>query len=220
MTQHQSIPLTFSYEAQTADTQPLSGTIDPSDAATATARLESLGLRVMRLDPSAPPPRPKSLRGDDFLAFNRPLAQLTAPGMPVEHGLRLIARDMRSGRLSATLQQVATDLEKGMFLPEALDRNRAKFPPLYARLVDAGVRANNLPAMLLNLGRHLEMVQRLRALLWRSFSYPLLVLVGLIGVMAFLGVSVPPQFAVMFAEFKIHPPAVTRALLAVTHVMG
>lgn len=206
----------FAYQAQTTTAEALTGTITAPDAQAAARTLEGLGLRVLEVTPAQPPARRgRPVRGEDFLAFNQQLAQMTAAGLPVEYGLRLIARDMRSGRLAATIDDVAADLEAGQPLGEAFDRHADKFPPLYGRLVQAGVRANNLPAMLLNLGRHLEMVQRLRALLWRAFSYPLMVVIGLLVVMAFLGLFVLPQFASIFKEFKIQLPLITDILLTV-----
>ncbi len=77
--------------------------------------------------------------------------------MPVEQGLRLIAQDMRSGRLSATVRTIVAELESGRTLSEAFDRHRAQFPPLYARLVEAGIKSNNLSGILFNLGEHLEL---------------------------------------------------------------
>ena len=98
-------------------------------------------------------------------------------------GLRLIAADLRGGggALSRTVEQVAAELERGTPLPEAFEKYKGQFPSLYGRLVGAGVRAGNLPGVLFNLGRHLELVQRLREALWRSLAYPLAILVGLAG---------------------------------------
>ena len=182
-------------------------------------------------------PTGKALRGDDFAAFNQQFAQLTRAGMPVEHGLRLIAGDMRRGRLSRTIEQVAEELERGTPLGEAFNKHRGQFPTLYGRLVDAGGRGGDLPGVLLGLGRHLELVQRLRATLWRALSYPLMVFVGLCLVLIFLGMFVLPQFqqiydglyqsskAAGFAGITGRPraappdpslPAVTRWLMALT----
>src|SRR6478752_70109 len=134
---------TFAYEAQTAGEEAISGTIVASGTAEASRRLEAMGLRIIELKPADPVGRGRPLRGDDFLAFNRQLAQMTASGLPVEYGLRLIAKDMRSGRLGATINAVAADLEGGMSLGDAFERHADRFPPLYGRLVRAGIRANN-----------------------------------------------------------------------------
>jgi type IV pilus assembly protein PilC len=213
------IPLCFAYQAQTELGQAVSGTIDAADADQATRLLQALRLRVIQIDPATAPPRPKAITGDDFLAFNQQLTHLTRAGLPVEHGLRLIAQDMRSGRLAETVRQVADDLERGTPLEQAFEKRHQQFPPLYGRLVAAGVKTANLPGMLLNLGRHMEMVYRLRALLWRSLAYPLIVLGALAMIMVFLCVFVIPKFEAIFQDFGIQLPAATVFILNIARLM-
>jgi type II secretory pathway component PulF len=207
-------PASFAYEAQTLEGEPLSGTIDAPDADAAAQLLRGLRVRVLRLEPTARRPRAAALRGEDFAAFNQQLAQLTAAGLPIEHGLRLIAQDMRSGRLATTVRDVAAELERGTPLPEAFARHRGRFPALYARLVDAGIRTGNLPGMLLSLGRHLDLVTRLRGMIWRAAAYPLMVLAGLAVVIVFLSIAVIPQFREVFKSFGTRLPAVTVFILS------
>ena len=207
-------PESFAYRAQTDDGKAFSGTIDADDAEQASRLLRSLRLSVLEITPvHHAAPRPRTLRGDDFFAFNQQLTFLTRAGLPVEHGLRLIAQDMRRGRLKETVRQLAAELERGTPLDQAFEKQKAQFPPLYAQLIAAGVATSNLPGMLLNLGRHMEMVYRLRAMLWRAFAYPAAVLAGLLGVLLFLGFFVIPQFEEMFKSFRVDVPPVTQLLL-------
>ena len=209
----QDAPTSFAYEAQTEKGQPLSGTIDAPDAERASNLLQSLRVRVLRIDPVGFAARSAPLRGDDFASFNQQLAHLTAAGLPVEHGLRLIAQDVRSGRLAETIRTVAGELERGTPMGEAFERHREKFPPLYGRLVEAGVRTGDLSGMLLNLGRHLELVNRLRGMMWRATAYPLIVLVVLLVVLLFISGWIIPQFEALFADFGVRLPQVTQLLL-------
>src|SRR5215211_1034587 len=117
------MPDAFAYQAQTADGQTLSGTIDASDAEHAGSLLQALRLRVLEISPAAHPPRPKALRGDDFVAFNQQQMHLTRAGLPVEHGLKLIAQDMRSGRLAETVRQLAAEMERGTPLDQAFEKH-------------------------------------------------------------------------------------------------
>lgn len=211
-------PSSFAYQAQTPDGQRLSGTVDAPDVNEARRRLVELGLRVSEMTPTPRPPRPKALGASDFAAFNQQLAHLAKAGMPLEHGLRLIAADLKSGRLARTVEQVAEELERGTPLGEAFEKHRGRFPALYGRLVAAGVAAGNLPGVLFNLGRHLEVVQRLREALWRAFAYPIMVLIGLTLVLVFLGIYVLPKFQEIFDDFKIRLPAITEMLLGLSRV--
>ena len=100
----------FAYQAQTIDGRALTGTIDAESADSARLQLESLQLRVLELRPE--PARTGAVRGEDFIAFNQQLAYLTAAGMPVEKGLRLIAQDLRGG-VAGTIRRVAEEMEQG-----------------------------------------------------------------------------------------------------------
>jgi len=209
MSQPPAIPVipsivSFAYRAQDTSSQPVSGTIDAPDLDEASRRLRSLGLRVVSIEPVHAPAVPRPLGSADFIAFNEQLAQLTTAGLPIEHGLKLIAQDLHGGRLAATVKAVAEELERGTPLADALAKNRNQFPPLYARLVEAGVKSNSLGGLLLNLSVHLEMVRRLRATLWRIVSYPLMVLVGLMIVLLFLSRYVFPQFQEMYDGYRPH----------------
>jgi type IV pilus assembly protein PilC len=209
----------FAYQAQTVDGLAVSGTIDAPNLDEAGRLLLTLRLRVLQIEPVRRPARAKPLRGDDFLAFNQQLTHLTSSGLPVEHGLRLIAQDMRSGRLGETVRQVAQELERGTPLGEAFEKHHTKFPPLYGKLVAAGVRTNNLPGMLMSLGRHVELIMRLRAMLWRAAAYPIMVMGGLILIVIFLGVFVLPKFEAIFQDFGTKLPAITMLLLSIPRMM-
>jgi type II secretory pathway component PulF len=134
-----------------------------------------------------------ALSGSDLLAFNHHLSALATAGLPLERGLWLAASEARSRRVREAIEALAKDLDAGVPLAEAFDRHRVNFPPVYARLMEAGLRSNNLPALLLSLARHEETIARLRSIIWRSVSYPLTVLAGLMMVATVISVFVLPQ---------------------------
>jgi type IV pilus assembly protein PilC len=210
----------FAYQAQTPQGQTLTGTIDATDVDAATQTLASLHLRVTAMEQS---PRPKSggamLRGADFLAFNQQLSHLTAAGLPVERSLRLLAREM-GGRRAAAVNAIAEELEKGTPLEAAFEKYASIFPPLYGMLIHAGMKASDLPAMLLNLGRHVEMIQRLRAAFWRAATYPLAVMAALLVVLGFLWLWVIPQLATnlvggIIRDFHLEMPFAYYTVIAI-----
>jgi type IV pilus assembly protein PilC len=205
--------LTFGYRAISPDGKPISGTIDAVSITDAAKQLASLRLTGVQMEQGNSPPKARALRGDDFFAFNQQLAQLTAAGLPVEQGLRLIAAELRRGPMKRTLEMVASDLESGKTLPQAIDAHRNQFPALYGHLVDAGIRAGNLPRILLNLGRHLTLVRRLQATLWRTFSYPIVVLCAFCAMTFFILMRVIPQFQDSFHEFGARLPVLTQIVM-------
>lgn len=207
----------------------MSGTLEAYDMETAVERLGALRIRVIDIRPADSAPAPgagaagggagtlvRPLRGEEFIAFNEQLAHLARAGLPLEHGLRMVATDLRRGRLAKTVAAVAEELERGTPLGQAFDTHKCRFPALYGRLVEAGVRSGNLAGVLLGLGRYLELTQRLRGTLWRALSYPLMVTVALLIVLVFLGQYVLPGFRTIFDDFNLSLPLPTEILLGLT----
>jgi type II secretory pathway component PulF len=106
-------PDSFAYQAQTTDGQTVAGTIDAQNIEHAQRLLNNLRLRVLQIEPTRRPIRTKRLNGDDFLSFNQQLTHLTTAGLPVEHGLRLIAQDMRTGRCAQPFRRLPPSLSAG-----------------------------------------------------------------------------------------------------------
>lgn len=198
---------------------PLTGTIQANDGDEARQKLTAMGLRLLELSSTQSPVAiPKPVRGNDLIVFNQHLAQLTQAGLPVEQSLRLIARDMSRGRLAASIEAVAEELDRGTPLAQAFEAHRGQFPSLYGKLVDAGVRASNLPGMLVNLGRHYELIHRLRATLWQTLTYPVIVFMFLMLFAAFASILVLPEFERMYRDFGTRLPALTQGILTLGHM--
>jgi type IV pilus assembly protein PilC len=191
----------FAYRALTPQGLPISGSIEAADHDSAQRLLAGMQLKVTQIEQLDRPPRGASLRSGDLLAFNQQLAQLTAAGLPVERGLRLIAQEARNPRVRAAIEHVAAEAERGKPLGEAFAACRGQFPPLYAQLVEAGVRTNDLSGMLFNLGRHMEVVNNLRAVIWRTVAYPCIVLVVLLGLIFFVSCYVLPDLSNTISGF-------------------
>jgi general secretion pathway protein F len=219
MTQPSLGPMTFAYQARTSGGQSISGTIDAPDVDRARQNLSALQLQVDRLQPARRPLVAMPLNLADFEAFNLQLAQLTAAGLPVEQGLRLVAQEMRRGRLRSAIQRAVTQLEQGKTLAEAISDQRSHFPPLYSRVIDAGIRSGNLSGVLLNLGRHLALTRRLRAMLWQTFSYPLFVVIFLLAMLAFILRELLPSMFKTYSEFHVQLPPLTQLLIAESNAL-
>jgi type IV pilus assembly protein PilC len=230
------IPQPFAYRATAQDGSEISGTIDASSADDARRRLQSLQLQNIQLLSAPIPQRARALRGEDFLVFNQQLAQLTGAGLPIEQGLRLVAKEMRRSSMRQTIDLVAAELESGKTLPEAVAAHRGKFPPLYSELIDAGIRTGNLSGILLNLGSHLTLIRRLQSILWQTLSYPIIVLLTFFGVLYFILVQLVPRWepllgsmaGMRFFSFAhgnyqsntLEIPVFTRVLFAVSDVVS
>lgn len=207
---------TVSFTAQTQEGLHAQGTLEAASPAAARDALQALGLQVLEVSPTAPPP-PRRVGALDLAAFNAQLAHLLEAGVPLEQSLRLVAEEAGAGRLADGIRQVATELENGLDLPAAIAKNKASFPPLYGQLVGAGIKSGNLPGVLASLSRHLEFDRKLRTMVWRASVYPLVVIGATGAVGLFLDLWVFPAFREIFWQFDAKMPWITRFCL---HYMG
>ncbi len=216
----------FGYRAQLASGRELSGTLNAADQAAAISALEALQLKVLELWPAGAPTRTRPLGAEDFKSFNQQLALLIKSGLPLETGLQLLAADAPRGRRVSVLSHISADLQAGLTLPQAVEKHRHEFPPDYARLLDAGIRTNNLSDVLVNLGNHLDLRGKLNEALVSALAYPACLVVALLGVLTFMGLEIFPRYQRFAAQwmssqrhvFGFNPqqqglPVLTRAVI-------
>jgi len=152
---------------------------------------------------------------NEFLLFNQQLASIAKAGVPLERGLRELSKDVASKSMRQLINDVATDLEAGVPIEEAFGKREKQFPPLYGRILKAGVETGRLSEMLTSLNRHLELAGHTRRIIFEAVSYPAVILT--LGAIIITGVFryVIPQFKPVLQEMvggKLNP--LTTAVLA------
>ena len=208
---------TFTYEALTAAGRLMQGTLEAGSSEEAGETLGGMQLKVNSIQ-KAEVARPKGLVGrNEFLLFNQQLASITKAGIPLERGLRELASDIASPRMRRLVGELAGDLEAGLSIDQAFEKRQDRFPPLYSRILKAGVQTGRLPEMLTNLNRHLELSSQTRRIIFEALAYPAVVLVFAAIILTGVFMFVIPQFKVILEEMMGGSlPAITRFALALS----
>jgi type II secretory pathway component PulF len=202
----------FQYNALTEAGRLMKGTIEAGSPAEAADTLKRMELNVSLLE-KAQVPQPRTAVGrNEFLLFNQQLASIAKAGVPLERGLRELSRDIASRSMRRLIEDVATDLEAGVPIEQAFGKREKQFPPLYGRILKAGVETGRLSEMLTSLNRHLELAGNTRRIVFEAISYPAVILtlgaIIITGVFAF----VIPQFRPVLQEMiggKLNPLTAT-----------
>ena len=140
---------------------------------------------------------------DEFAFFNEQLAAMLREGIPLEGALKQLCAGMRGGRLRAEIQQLESDLSRGMALEEALGRR--SLPEFYRRMVQIGARSDDLPTMLTLLADHYHKSNVLWTRLQGLMVYPLLVIVVSLGLTLAVAVAFNHFFAKFFSFIQTRP---------------
>ncbi len=150
----------------------MKGTLEAGSPAEAAEILKQMELNVSLLEKATPPPLRTSVGRNEFLLFNQQLASITKAGVPLERGLRELSHDVASKSMRQLIEDIAADLEAGVPIEEAFGRREKQFPPLYGRILKAGVETGRLSEMLTSLNRHLELAGHTRRIIFEAISYP------------------------------------------------
>ena len=205
---------TFKYNALTSAGRLMKGTIEAGSRDEADELLKQMQLVVNSLDKAALE-KPKTAIGrNEFMLFNQQLASITKAGIPLEKGLRELANDVDSKSMRKLVDAIADELEAGVSIEDAFEKRQKRFPPLYGRILKAGVETGRLNEMLTSLNRHLEMATQTRRIIFEAMSYPAVILALAAVILTGLFLFVIPQFGPILSEMTgSRLPALTRLFL-------
>lgn len=158
------------------------------------------------------------VRAKDRVLFSRQLSTLINAGLPLVQALRSVNDQTTSKPLKVVLAEVITAVEGGSTLSNALSKHPKVFDQIYVNLVAAGEASGTLDAALERLAVQQEKDADLNSKLRGAMTYPIIVLLVMVGVVGFMVVTVLPQVKNLYDGLPGGGglPLVTRILLAVS----
>jgi type IV pilus assembly protein PilC len=210
---------TFEYNALTSAGRLMKGTIEAGTNQEANELLKQMQLVVNSVEEAKVKKLKTAIGRNEFLLFNQQLASITKAGIPLERGLRELAGDIQSRSMRKLVNAVADELEAGVSIEQAFEKRQKHFPPLYGRILKAGVETGRLSEMLTSQNRHLEMATQTRRIIFEALTYPAVILVLASIILTGVFMFIIPQFAVVLSEITegSQLPGITRLFLSMAH---
>lgn len=163
--------------------------------------------------------RRRSVKLDEMVVMSRQLAVLVKAGLPINEALFATASQTENPVLVDALRQVRLDILTGSTLTDALRRHPPIFPEQYVSLVQAGETGGVLDETLETAADQFDKESELRTKVKAAFVYPTIVVVAAALVVAFMLVFIVPAFARVYDQFHAELPAVTKALVLLSHAV-
>ncbi len=155
----------------------------------------------------------------DLAVMARQMATMTSSGLSLIRTLTILSEQTENKTLARTLDSVRTDVEAGLSLSAAMDRQAKVFPPLMVNLVRAGETGGYLEKTLLSIAENNEADVKLRATIKSAMTYPIAVLaMAFVAVIAML-IFIVPVFENMFADLGGELPLPTQILVVLSKNM-
>jgi len=153
----------------------------------------------------------------DRVLFSRQLSTLINAGLPLLQALRSVNQQTVSKPLKVVLSQIIGDVEGGATLSSSMAKHPRVFNQVYISLIAAGETSGTLDKALERLAVQQEKEADLNSKIRGAMTYPVIVLVVMIGVVGFMVVKVLPQVKTLYSGLPgAQLPLITRVLLSIS----
>jgi type IV pilus assembly protein PilC len=217
--------MNFEYVARTDDNRIVKGKLSATSEEAAVDVLAYGGFSVLSLKQVVPFLKADSklrmsltaeVKPMEVIMFSRQLALLLESGTDAVTSLELLAAQSENKALRRILNEVVTNVRGGLPLSDAMALHKRVFSPMYTRLVAVGEKTGTLETVLRRAAEYIERSYVTRKSVKNALTYPAVVIVVAIAVIAIMVTYVLPSFVGLYASFSADLPAPTRALLGFT----
>ena len=213
----------FAYQAIDATGKKSQGLVDAPDSVTATKQLRQRGLTVVKLKEGGKvskggaeikiPGLGGGVKAKDLTLFSRQFATMIGSGLTILRSLMILEEQVQSKNLRRIIGEIASDIEGGRSLSEAMEKHPKAFDRLFVSMVRAGEIGGVLEMTLQRVASSLEAREALKRKVKSAMTYPTVVLVfavlAAIGMILFL----VPIFTKMYEDLDSELPAITQFLV-------
>lgn len=160
------------------------------------------------------------IRAKDRIVFTRQFATLIGAGLPLSNSLRTVADQTASKSMKAVVEEILASVEGGKSLYEAFSKRPDIFNGIYTSLIKAGEMSGTLDVSLKRLADQEEKDDALLRKIRGAMVYPMIILVVIIAVLAFMMIAVVPQVGSLYTDLGEDLPGLTKFLVALTTFFG
>lgn len=208
----------FSYVASQADGKTIRGTVEaPNQSAVLDflARRELRPVSVLLATPSGSFFRAR-VGVTDIIFLTKYLALMLRAGTDLFRALDILISDFEKPAMKALLMEIRESLERGQPFYTTFARYPRQFEPVFVNLVKSGELSGNLEAVFGNLSVMLQKKEDLRRRIVSALTYPAILFVASMGIIAFLTTFALPRIAEVFVSGGFTPPAFVALVFAVS----
>lgn len=218
----------FEYRGLNKKGSDVKGFIDADNVRTARVKLKRDGIFVTDIkDKKKAPVKKKSALSigkggvpvKDLALMTRQLATLVKANIPLVDALNAVAEQTEHPALSMAIADCKNQVNEGSPFHKALSKYPQIFSKIYLSMAEAGEASGALDTILMRLAQFLEAAADLRQKLSAALTYPIIMLIVVMGVMLGLFTFVIPQIVKIFEGFpELTLPWYTQVVIYVSDV--
>ncbi len=151
--------------------------------------------------------------------FTQYLHVMIRAGFSIARALDTLAQQTNNKRFKKIITEIRGDVEGGLSFSKSLAKYPSVFSELYVNMVAAGESSGKLDEILNRLADKLKKDHGLISKVKGALTYPIIIVVIMVGVAVLMVVAVIPKLTEIFTENNAQLPLVTRVLVAVSNFL-
>lgn len=220
----------FTYQAKNREGKLSSGVIDaPSESVAAKSlheqdlfvlELKKMGASVSSISKELHLPflsHRVSLK--DKIILTQQLAMMIKSGLPLLDAFAALQEQTENRYFSQIIGEISADVKGGKPLSESLAKYPKIFNTLYVSIISSGEKSGKLDEVLERLAEQLQKDYDLISKIKAAVTYPIVVMVALVGIVILMLIFVVPQLKSVFADIGAELPLTTRIVLGTSDII-
>jgi type IV pilus assembly protein PilC len=149
----------------------------------------------------------------DKLVFIRQLATLVGAGLPLTQSFHTVYEQTENKKLQVVIGEIMAAIEGGKSLSQSFGTHPELFNEVFTSLVEAGEASGTLDTALNRISLQQEKDAAAISKIKGAMTYPLIVLVVIFGVLAFMLLSVVPQIQTLYKDMHKELPFISQLMV-------
>lgn len=156
---------------------------------------------------------PQKVSTADLSVMTRQFATLISAHVPLDEALKALTGQVENPLLQNTMSGVKDAVSEGKSLADSMAAFPNVFNRLYVNMVKAGESSGNLGVVLERLADFLEYQMEMKGRVVSAMTYPAIMILAALGIVAFLFVNVVPKLKKVFDSLKVDLPWYSKLLI-------
>jgi len=216
----------FTYKAKKGPTEIVEGEIRAENKEAAISQLLKEGVTPIKVEASQSPgqkhqlrpvKRFETVRSYDVDIFTRQFASLVKSNITLISALHIIAEQTENAHFRLIISNIATEVENGEILSDALSQYPKLFSSIYINMIKSGEAGGAMEEALNRLVEFREREDEIRSKIKSALAYPVfLIITGILTVFVLFAFFMP-RLIDLFNQLGQTLPLPTRILISVTN---
>ena len=217
----------FKYNAINEEGKQTKGEIEAINVEVAISSLQKRGYTISSIDSSEEVKKGlfreikifKRVSNKDIVILSRQIATLFEAQVSALRVFKLIASETQNSSLREVMQEVATDLQGGSSISNALNKHPKVFSDFYVNMVKSGEESGKLDQTFSYLADYLDRTYEVTSKAKSALIYPAFVILTFIAVMVLMMTVVIPKITTIIVESGQEIPIYTKIVIGTSNFL-